>query len=101
MLSTNHFQKIVDPGSTGTMTVCGPTKSRPLLNTGWAAKHQKHEPASERGTRNGCVSPTAASCYRLARVVGGVQSGPHVAVSTGARVGFRQTTAGLGDPQRL
>jgi hypothetical protein len=28
----------------GTTELCGPTRSRPLLNAGCAANHQKHEP---------------------------------------------------------
>jgi hypothetical protein len=32
------------PAVMGTTELCGLTRSRPLLNAGWAANHHKHEP---------------------------------------------------------
>src|SRR5271163_2365916 len=40
------------PAVMGTTELCGPTRSRPLLNSGWAANDQKHEPL-RRGVTNG------------------------------------------------
>lgn len=37
------------------MGFCGSTTSRPLLNAGWSANHQRHEPSNQRGTRDGAV----------------------------------------------
>src|SRR6201987_2830086 len=48
----------------GTTELCGPTRSRPLPNAGWAANHQKHEPPNQQGTRK-CRPcwPLRKSCF--------------------------------------
>jgi hypothetical protein len=54
-LSTTHTATFQHPAVMGTTELCGPTTSGPLLNAGWAANHQEHEPSNKQGTRNSGV----------------------------------------------